>query len=100
YAEKEVRDRETAGQQDHGAPHWATPMVMGPNDARTHRLSSARTVVPAVVISPSFALIVASVGTNTSTREPNRMMPNRSPWWASSPTLLYVTMRRAMRPAI
>ena len=45
-----------------------------------------------MVISPSCTLISAFSGNNTSTREPNFIIPNRSPALASSPILRLATI--------
>src|SRR5437867_8332131 len=94
-AEEQVEQREQARHDDHDAPH------VGAGE-RLHGAYSANTVAPACTRSPTATRTVdrAATGTNTSTREPNRMIPIRSPCVARSPAAPSVTMRRAMRPAI
>ena len=56
--------------------------------ARALHQASASTVRPAYTCWPSVTRTRAVVGRNTSTREPNRIRPNRSPWRAASPMRL------------
>src|SRR5213076_2983938 len=67
-----------------------------------HWAYSANTVAPACTRSPTATLTVdrAAAGTNTSTREPNRIMPIRAPCIARAPAAPSVTIRRAISPAI
>src|SRR5207247_6433979 len=95
-AEEQIEQREQARHDDHDAPHAA-----GAGE-RLHGAYSASTVAPACTRSPTDTRTVdrAATGKNTSTREPNRMMPIRAPCVARSPAAPSVTMRRAMSPAI
>src|SRR5439155_200354 len=94
-AEEQIEQREQARHDDHDAPH------VGAGE-RLHGAYSTNTVAPACTRSPTATRTVdgAAMGKNTSTREPNRMMPIRAPCVARSPATPSVTMRRAMSPAI
>src|SRR3989441_1463177 len=94
-AEEQIEQREQARHDDHDAPHVGS-------GERLHGAYSANTVAPACTRSPTATRTVdrAATGTNTSTREPNRMIPIPSPCVARSPAPPSVTMRRATRPAI
>src|SRR4029077_1683887 len=95
-AEEQIEQCEQARHDDHDAPHAA-----GAGE-RLHGTYSANTVAPACTRSPTATLTVdrAAAGTNTSTREPKRIMPIRAPCIARAPAAPSVTMRRAMSPAI
>ena len=91
--------REPVGEQDHGAPHVGAPEL---TRRRLHRAASSAIDGRAGDASchrPSRAAATSS-GRNTSTRDPKRMSPMRSPCSTCSPSRLYVTMRRAISPAI
>src|SRR2546425_799479 len=94
-AEEQIEQGEQARRDDHDAPHAGA-------GERPQGVYSANTVAPACTRSPTATRTVdrAETGTNTSTRDPNRMIPIRSPCVARSPAAPSVTMRRAMRPAI
>src|SRR5205807_933567 len=94
-AEEQVEEREQAGHDDHDAPHRRGGE--GPHDRY-----SASTLAPARTRSPTVTRTAGRAATtrNTSTREPNRIIPMRSPWVARPPMVPSVTMRRAMSPAI
>src|SRR5207248_4668751 len=55
---------------------------------------------PPFTFSPTFTRISAPFGSQTSTREPNRTSPMRSPHTTCSPCFFQETTRRAMSPAI
>ena len=74
-AEEEVAERESAREQDHGAPHVGTPELAAGGFHRPP--SSAIGVEPASVMSPTFTRRCTSSGMNTSTRDPKRMRPMR-----------------------
>jgi len=57
-------------------------------------------VSPAVVTSPICTRTFTESGRNTSTREPNLIIPNRSPIFTVSPSCKGQTIRRARKPAI
>src|SRR6266513_264382 len=94
-AEEPIEQREQARHDDHDAPHAGA-------GERLHGVYSASTVAPARTRSPTATLTVdrAAAGTNTSTREPNRIMPIRAPCIARAPAAPSVTIRRAISPAI
>src|SRR5437879_7688925 len=94
-AEKQIEQREQARYDDHDAPHAGAGEWL-------HRAYSANTVAPACTRSPTATRTVdrAAAGTNTSTREPNRIMPIRAPCIARAPAAPSVTIRRAISPAI
>jgi len=56
-----------------------TVTVTGVVELKRTLLADRLVTVPAVVMSPSLAFTTEFVGMNTSTREPNLMIPNRSP---------------------
>src|SRR5882724_1859684 len=60
----------------------------------------ASTLDPPFTFCPSFTRISASFGSHTSTREPNRTNPIRSPRSTRSPCLFHETTLRAISPAI
>ena len=62
--------------------------------------SLARTVSPPTTLSPTPTCSIASSGRNTSMRDPNFMMPNRSPARTSAPACTRQTTRRARIPTI
>src|SRR5205807_4366133 len=94
-AEEQVEQREQAGHDDHDAPHRRSGE--GP-----HGTYSASTLAPARTRSPTVTRTAgrAAAARNTSTREPNRMIPMRPPCVARAPTVPSVTIRRATSPAI
>src|SRR2546423_515414 len=94
-AEEQIEEREQAGHDDHDAPH--RPTGEGP-----HAAYSASTLAPARTRSPTATRSAGrpAAARNTSTREPKRIMPRRSPCVARAPTAPSVTMRRATSPAI
>src|SRR6266566_4860298 len=60
----------------------------------------ASTLDPPFTFSPSFTRICACCGTHTSTRDPNRTSPMRSPRATFSPAFFQETTLRAISPAI
>src|SRR5438552_1995167 len=60
----------------------------------------ASTLAPPFTFSPTFTKISASFGTHTSTRDPNRTSPMRSPRATFSPAFFQETTLRAINPAI
>ena len=100
-AAEQIEQRESVRQQHHGATHVRRRRDRAATVSSLAG-SSAMTVVPATrdVARPSRASS-RPAGRKTSTRDPKRMIPIRSP--CSHPVALLgctVTMRRAMRPAI
>src|SRR2546421_9518596 len=93
-AEEQVEQREQARHHDHDAPHRRGE---GPHDGY-----SASTLAPARTRSPTATRSTGrpAAARNTSTREPKRIMPMRSPCVARAPTAPSVTIRRATSPAI
>src|SRR5207249_1287497 len=59
---------------------------------------SAITVRPTLTFSRICTRMTASAGKKMPTREPNLIMPTRSPRTTSSPSFLSKTMRRASSP--
>src|SRR2546430_2927251 len=78
-AEEQVEQREQARHYDHDAPHRRGE---GP-----HEVYSASTLAPARTRAPTATRTVgrAAAARNTSTREPNRIRPIRSPRVARAP---------------
>ena len=64
------------------------------------RLSRAMAVSPPRTLSPGLTRISVSRGRSTSVREPNRIIPNRSPLSTTSPTCFQAQIRRAIAPVI
>src|SRR6266478_896368 len=60
----------------------------------------ATTLDPPFTLSPTLTTISAVLGTHTSTRDPNRTRPIRSPRATLAPTFFQETTRRAINPAI
>src|SRR5439155_27000516 len=94
-AAEQIQEREQARHDQHdalpaGAGEWL------------HWAYAANTVAPAFTRSHTATLTVdrAAAGTNTSTREPVRIMPIRAPCIARAPAVPSVTIRRAISPAI
>src|SRR2546430_13196846 len=94
-AEEQIEQREQARYDDHDAPHAGAGEWL-------HWAYSANTVAPACTRSPTATRTVdpAAAGTNTSTREPNRIMPIRAPCIARAPAVPSVTLRRPISPAL
>ena len=57
-------------------------------------------VSPPRTLSPGLTRISVSSGRSTSVREPNRIIPNRSPLSTTSPTCFQAQILRAMAPVI
>src|SRR5712692_7500541 len=95
-AEEEVEDGEQRGH------HVDTATEIFSYVGALHHFapSSAMTVRATFTFSRMPTLMIASCGKKTSTREPNLIMPTRSPRTTSSPSFLSKTMRRASSPAI
>src|SRR5687768_98015 len=91
-AEEKTGERESIREDDDRAisrtVEVAAELPSAPIGCKHQSGISASTVTPAVVRSPSFARTFEVVGMNTSTREPNRIIPIRSPCFAESPILL------------
>ena len=60
----------------------------------------ARILSPPFTICPCLTTTSASIGSQMSTREPNRIIPTRSPRATVSPSRFQHSTRRAMAPAI
>src|SRR5262249_9158645 len=87
-AAEQVEQRQTIRHQHDGAPHSLTAMQPAIRGRRVHgAVNSATTVTPAETLSPTLTFTVEPTGTKTSTREPKRMRPMRSPCCTRSPSL-------------
>ena len=75
-SEEQVAQRERARHHHHDLPHRGTP---GAAAAARDQLHSATTVTPTRVVSPTRACTRAPSGRKRSTRDPNRIIPIRSP---------------------
>src|SRR5262249_7344861 len=100
---EEISDREECRQPEEAPrkPLRESSRSNGPRLVQTlvhfHR---ARPVCPALTLSPSPTRISVASGGKTSTREPNRIMPTRSPRVKASPGRGQKMMRLARTPAI
>ncbi len=82
-AEEQIGEREAVGQQDDAR------VARGARATRHAPSELARAaVVPANVVCPTFTCTGVPGGRKTSTREPKRMIPMRSPWLTVSPSRL------------
>ena len=81
-SEEQIGEREETGHDHHHAPYPSSP-TPSPLHACRH---SAKIVLPANARSPTRTRTRAPTGTNVSTRDPNRMRPNRSPCSTVSPS--------------
>jgi len=93
HPEEQTHQSESVRKDDHTAV--ARPIGVSPQAfafrviGREHHFGrSPRIVTPAVVASPNFVRTVEPTGRKTSTREPNLMIPIRSPCFTFSPSLL------------
>ena len=76
------------------------PTRPGPAACRPPPPNSASTVSPPTAVWPTATRSAAALGRNTSTREPKRIRPKRSPMPILVPASAQQTMRRATSPAI
>src|SRR5215212_5904701 len=81
-SKEQVAEGKGTRHDDHDLPHVRAAKAGAP----WNQAHSAITVTPATVRSPSFTSTLAVGGTKTSTRDPKRIMPSRSPWATSRPT--------------
>src|SRR5207253_10333046 len=95
-SEKQIEDGKGSGNDVDAAPEVLA------NVGRSHARSSisAITVRPTFTFSRIRTLMVAAGEQKTSTRDPNLIMPIRSPRTTSSPSFLSKTIRRASSPAL
>src|SRR5579871_3242164 len=94
----QVRDEIDAAAQRRDAP--ARPAGHHREPLRPHSGASASAVAPARTRSPRRTSGRTSEGIQRSTREPNMIIPMRSPRRTASPGRTRQTMRRASAPAI
>ena len=108
-AAEHVAQGEQAGQQVHAAAQAPSRRIRRPSQEPEtsffslqhdccRQCNTAITVSPPRTVSPTFTAIVALTGRYTSIREPNFMMPNRSPACTSAPASTRHTTRRARMP--
>src|SRR3989442_2312588 len=95
-AEEQIEEREQARHDHDHAPDGARA------ERRPHSGYSASTPAPARTRSPGATRTAgrSAAGSNTSTREPNLIIPIRSASVTRSPSRHSVTLRRAISPAI
>ena len=96
-AAEHVAHRDQAGQQVHAAPDALARSILGAAEEADASLglcqhgylecSTAMTVSPPRTLSPTFTVMAAFAGTNTSMRDPNFMMPSRSPAFTLAPSV-------------
>ena len=70
-----------------------------PHPAPASSYARASTLAPATTRSPIATATRLPAGRSTSTRDPNRISPTRSPAATAAPARVRQTMRRATRPA-
>src|SRR4029453_3736484 len=104
-AAEEVAGREQARQQDDAPPPLVAQLVpappprsLTPSDHR--HASNPSSVTPPRTRSPTRTRTSVPRGMQQSVREPNRIMPKRSPTASLSPGATRQTIRRAKTPAI